>query len=207
MQHQYKLVSDWERQWHSLYHHFSTYNQHRYPSSYQGSLRATTSHLSQGSELPKLLTSTRLSPRVPANQQNTALCNLQHPHGSGTSGSSSASSDEDPLCYDQSMDITPDNNYCDGCNELHEQYRPMACTESFLTSTVYMSSNSRIASTRSSWYSEYLRATLQRMHARTRNERKKTKSAPGGCVSMLMKDSKQRPQLITSTTITYFSQG
>ena len=203
LQHQYKLVSDWESQWHSLYHHFTTYHQHRYPSSYQSSRRAT-SHLSRGSELPKLLTSTRLSPQVPANQQNTALCNLQHPHNSASSGSG-VSSKEDPLCYDQSVDSTPDN--CDSCNDKYElQYLPMT---SFLTSTVYMSSSNRAASTTNadtikiSWYNEYLRATLQQMHAKTRNERKKTKSAPGGCISML---TKQRPELFTSTTITYFSQ-
>lgn len=211
MQHQYKLVSDWDSQWHALYHHFTTYQQHRYPSHYQSSAMAATSHLKGSLDLPKLLTSTRLSPQVPANQQNAALCNSQHPHHSSGTSASGASSEEDPLCYDQSVDITPDNyNSCnDNCTS---HYLPMTCTDSSIMSTVYMSSNSRAASImnadtrRTSWYNEYLRSTLQRMHARTRNERKKTKSAPGGSVSLLTKDSKQRTELFTSATITYFSQ-
>jgi hypothetical protein len=76
MQHQYKLVSDWDSQWHTLYHHFTTCHQHRYPSSYQaGNVRAqATSHLQpESSDLPKLLTSTRLSLQVPPNQQNRLL--------------------------------------------------------------------------------------------------------------------------------------
>ena len=209
MQHQYKLVSDWDSQWHALYHHFTTYHQHRYPSHCQSSAMTATSHLKGPSDLPKLLTSTRLSPQVPANQQNTALCNSQHPpHGSATC--SGASSKEDPLCYDQSVDITPDDY--DSCNDnCTSHYLPMTCTDSSVMSTVYMSSNSRAASImsadtrRTSWYNGYLRSTLQRMHARTRNERKKTKSAPGGSVSLLTKDSKQRRELFPSATITYFS--
>ncbi len=218
--HQYKLVSDWDSQWHTLYHHFTTCHQHRYPSSYQaGSARAqATSHLQpESSDLPKLLTSTRLSLQVPPNQQNrpTALCNYsQHPPHTD----SSAINDEfeDQLCYDQSQSVESTPGNFDSCSNdnctSHAHYLPMTCTDSLIMSRVYMSSADRAASTvtagtrRTSWYSEYLRATLQRMHARSRNERrKKTKSAPGGSVSLLAKESKQKGELVTSTAITYFS--
>ena len=96
VQHQYKLVSDFDSQWHSLYHHFTTYQQHRHPPSaaglYQGSARTEgTSHLKGSSDLPKLLTSTRLSPRVPPNQQNTASCNYYSQHPSPHINSSATS--------------------------------------------------------------------------------------------------------------------
>ena len=227
VQHQYKLVSDFDSQWHSLYHHFTTYQQHRHPPSaaglYQGSARMKgTSHLKGSSDLPKLLTSTRLSPRVPPNQQNTASCNYysQHPsphiNSSATSANfynQGASSNEDPLCYDHAVDIAPDNNY-DSCSNDNcmSHCLPIAYTDPLIMSTVYMSSAGGAASTmtsdtrKTSWYNEYLRSSLQRMHARTRNERKKTKSAPGGSVSLLAKGSKQRTELFTSATVTYFSQ-
>ena len=200
LQHQYKLVSGWESQWHALYHHFTSYHQQRYLSSYHNS-KTATSHL-KSSDLPKLLTSTRLSPQVTANQQNFTLCNSQH------HPQSSSTDEENPLCHDQSLDIAPDNY--DSCTL---QGLPMTCTESLLVSTINMPSNGRAASNstatadpiRTSWYNEYLRATLQRMHVRTLKERKKTRSAPGGSVSTLTKDSKQRPELFSST-ITYFSQ-
>lgn len=222
MQHQYKLVSDWDSQWHTLYNHFTTYHQHRYlPSSFQGSVvRAATSHLQpESSDLPKLLTSTRLSLQVPPNQQNAALCNYpQHPSCTDSSTMSASNDDEfeDPPCYDdQSMDITPGGNFDSCSNNINctSHYLPMTCTDSLIMSRVYMSSADRGTSTttagtrRTSWYSEYLRSTLQRMHARSRNERrKKTKSAPGGSVSMLTtEESRKRRELFTSTTITYFS--
>lgn len=220
-QHRYKLVSDWDNQWHTLYNHFTTCHQHRYPPSIcQGSaMRAATSHLQSGSsDLPKLLTSTRLSLQVPPNQQNTVLCNYsQHPPCTDSSTMSASNDDEfeDPLCYDnQSVDITPDD-FDSRSNDINctSHYLPMTRTDSLIMSRVYMSSAGRGASIttagtrRTSWYSEYLRSTLQRMHARSRNERrKKTKSAPGGSVSMLTtEESKQRRELFTSTTITYFS--
>ena len=78
MQHQYKLVSDWDSQWHALYHHFTTYQQHRYPSNYQSSAMVATSHLKGSSDLPKLLTSTRLSPQVPAMAINRILLYAIH---------------------------------------------------------------------------------------------------------------------------------
>lgn len=217
VQHRYKLVSDWDSQWQAIYRHFTTCHQQRYPSSYQGS--AATSHLLNkgSSDLPNLLTSTRLTPQVPSNQRNAALCNYypsqqRTSHNSAISAASGANASiEDPLCYDQSMDITPDDT-CDSYNgDCMSDYLPMNCTDPLIMSTVYMSSaaSTTMADTnkRTSWYSEYLRSTLQRMHARTRNERKKTKSAPGGSVSLLTKDSsKQRTELCASATITYFSQ-
>lgn len=197
LKHQYKLVQDWESEWHALYHHYTTFHQQRYrPQSYQN---LKTSHLKGGfTDLPKLLTSTCLSPQVTANQQNASSCKSQHLQSSSKSGSgTSSSSEEDPLCQSVNDDLTPAN--CDSlrASGMHSrQCLRMTCTDSCLMSTIYMSSNGRAASgdpIRTSWYNEYLRDTLQRMHARTRMERKTTKSAPGGSVSML-------------SATTYFSQ-
>ena len=203
-------MSDWESEWHALYHHNTTFRRKRYgPQSYQSS---KASHLKGAlTDLPKLLTSTCLSPQVTVNQRNASLCNSQHLRSSSksVSGSGSSSSEEDPHCQSVDDDLTPDN--CDSFSageKCSQECVRMTCTDSFLMSMINMSSNGRAVSgdpIRTSWYNEYLRDTLQRMHARTRIERKTTKSAPGGSVSLFTKRSRPRRQLFTSAT-TYFSQ-
>lgn len=203
-EHQYKLVSDWESECHALCHHFTSYQQRRCPlicQSLKAAATATASHLSEA-DLSKLLTNIQLSPSVVSNQQDTTFCHSQHAQSSSTSLSGEDDSNS------QEKDIAP------GCNAL--QCLPMTFRESFMVSTINMPSTgvqklgtqgSAAPNTdpvRTSWYNEYLRATLHRLKAK--RQRRKTKSAPWSSLSMLRhKTSQQRPEF--NPTSSYFSSA
>lgn len=210
-EHQYKLVTDWESEWYTCFHHFTNYKQQRRPQSWhtfkaivsaaatEAAAELEESHLRQ-TELPKLLTGVKLTPRRPQNQQITTFCNLHHPQNSSTS----LRVEKDSLNQSDSIQ-TPDPWLAKKTQCLSQNL-----LKSLVVSAISMPSAEIPTDTpdstaapnthprRNSWNNEYPRA--RPLYAK--RERSKTKSAPL-CMCSCLPTSK--PETNQTTTYSYFS--